>query len=118
MHPPHTTSIPTSADLARGRDFLSPQRKAPSARIRRWQPFRNPAGSMRGFVSVELPSGLIVNDVKLMIGPGGKYWIATPAIKRTTEGGEPKFDARGKPVWSPIVEFASREARDKFTGLV
>jgi hypothetical protein len=83
-----------------------------SAKIRRWNPHRNPAGSLLGFLSVELPSGLIINDLKLMIGPAGTPWIALPAIKR------PQLDENGKQIWSPIVEIPDRGRRARFNELV
>jgi hypothetical protein len=90
----------------------------PAATIRSWRPFRNPAGTILGFLSIELPSGLIINDAKLMIGPAGKHWIALPAIKQTGKDGEPRLDDNGKQLWSPIVEIASRDARDRFNELI
>jgi hypothetical protein len=107
---------PSAAETRRGRDYLAP-RHAP-VKIRRWQPFRNPAGTVLGFLSIELPSGLIINDAKLMIGQAGKHWIALPAIKQTGKDGEPRLDANGKQLWSLIVEFATRDARVRFNELI
>jgi len=47
-------------------------------RLRRFKPFRNSAGTVLGFASIELASGLIINDVKLMVGPQGRRWIGVP----------------------------------------
>lgn len=45
----------------------------PSTKIRKFTAYRNPAGTLLGFLSIELPSGLIINDAKLMIGQAGKH---------------------------------------------
>ena len=108
---------PSQPEIRRGRDYLAP-RPATALKIRRWQPFRNPAGTVLGFLSIELPSGLIINDAKLMVGRPGKYWVALPAIKLTGKDGNPRLDPTGSSLWNPIVAFASRDARDRFNELV
>jgi len=65
-------------------------------RVRKFRPFTNPAGTMAGFLSVELPSGLILNDCKLMIGAAGKRWIGLPAVKRPDAEDQPQLDVDGK----------------------
>jgi hypothetical protein len=77
---------------------LAPTR-APAAKIRRWQPFRNPAGTMLGFLSVALPSGLIINDAKLMLGQAGKHRIALPAVKQL------RHEASRSPRWASTSRF-------------
>ena len=69
---------------------------------------------MAGFVSIELPSGLIINNAKLMTGPAGKHWIAMPAVKQLDRDGNPRLDANSKAVWSAIIEFRDRATRDEF----
>ena len=108
---------PSQPEIRRGRDYLAP-RPATAAKIRRWQPFRNPAGTVLGFLSIELPSGLVIHDAKLMVGQAGKHWIALPANKQIDKDGNPRLDADGKQLWSPIVEFANRDARDRFHELI
>jgi DNA-binding cell septation regulator SpoVG len=107
---------PNPAETARDNGY--PSRTALATDIRRWQSFRNEARTMLGFVSAKMPSGMVVNDMKLMVGPNGRYWIALPAIKQTNADGSARLDANGKPLWSPVIEFASREARDRFQDLV
>jgi hypothetical protein len=108
---------PSQAEATRGRDYLAPG-PATAATIRSWRPFRNPAGTILGFLSIELPSGLVINDAKLMVGTAGKHWIALPAIKQIGKDGEPRVDDNGRQLWSPIVEFATRDARDRFSELI
>jgi DNA-binding cell septation regulator SpoVG len=87
-------------------------------KILRFTPYRNPSGTMAGFVSVELPSGQIIHSLKLMRGPAGRFWIATPDQKRRDDNDRPVLDERGKPIWDPIIEFADRAARDRFNEVV
>src|SRR5262249_27459608 len=95
-----------------------PQSASPTATIRRWQPYRNPSGTMLGYLSVELPSGLVINDAKLMMGPQGALWIAMPSQKRVDRDGNPAVGQDGKQSYSQFVEFANRAAADKFRDLV
>ena len=88
------------------------------AKIRRWQPFQNPARTMLGYLSVQLPSGMIVNDLKLMVGPSGKFWVAMPSQKHLDREGRPRLDANGKPTYNQIIEFVDRAAADRFRDLV
>lgn len=78
------------------------------AKLRKWTAYRNPAGTMLGFLSVELASGIIVNDLKLMVGPKGSRWIAMPAKQRD------RGDATGKAVWDDYLEFRDKATREKF----
>jgi DNA-binding cell septation regulator SpoVG len=92
--------------------------RAPVAKIRRWTPLRTPAGTILGYVDVELPSGMIVNGCKLMVGPNGRHWVALPSQKQTNRDGTPRLDTAGKQTWADIIEFVGRDAREKFQNLV
>ena len=106
------------AAISRGNQMLSPERSKPSAgaKILRFTPHQ--AGSMLGFLSVEMPSGLIINDLKLMLGPTGKPWLAMPSQKRVDRDGNPVVGPNGKQTYTQTVEFASRSAADRFRHLV
>jgi hypothetical protein len=106
---------PSRAETARGNDHLAP-RSTPAARIRRWQPFR--AGSLRGYLDVELPSGLILRGARLMVGPKGGRWIAPPSVMRRDADGQPAKSQDGKTIWDQLVDFRDRAARDRFNELV
>ena len=97
--------------------MLLPERSKPpaGAKILRFTPHQT--GSLRGFLSVELPSGMIVNDLKLMIGPAGKPWLAMPSQKQADRDGNPRLDANGKQTYTQFVEFANRSAADRFRHL-
>jgi DNA-binding cell septation regulator SpoVG len=83
------------------------------AKIRRCTPYQNPARTMLGFISVEMPSGVIYHGLRLMVGPKGERWIAMPSVKQLDQDGNP-----AKPIWNPIIEFANRASYDKFQTMV
>jgi DNA-binding cell septation regulator SpoVG len=85
------------------------------AKLKKWTPHRS--GALVAFFSIEMSSGLIINDARLMRGKNG-YWIALPAVKQVDRDGRPRTDANGKAIYSPIIEFADRIAADRFRDLV
>lgn len=85
--------------------------------IIKFVPWRNAAGTVRGFVSVQLASGLIIHDLKLMVSNRGQHWIGFPAQKQLRDG-NPVLDPNGKPIWSPLVEIPDKATRDRFTAMV
>jgi DNA-binding cell septation regulator SpoVG len=90
---------------------------AASARLLKFTPLPG-LKATRAFLSVQLPSGLIINDLRLMLGPKGLFWIAMPSVKMTGRDGNPLTDPNGKVRWSPIVEFTDRTTRDRFGEMV
>jgi hypothetical protein len=79
----------------------------------RFRPFKNVAGTMLGWLRLEFPSGLIVNDAKLMIGRDGRRWVALPAAPQVHADGSLRV-IDGKKAWRPIVEFQSKAVRERF----
>jgi hypothetical protein len=75
--------------------------------ITNWRPHE--AKSLRGFFSLILPSGMIVNDCQFF-QKGDRRWINLPTRPYESRGGERKF--------APIVEFENREAEDRFATAV
>jgi DNA-binding cell septation regulator SpoVG len=61
--------------------------------------------ALRGRFSVELPSGMIIHKVCLF-EKNGSRWIALPSEK------SPGQD--DIPIYTPIVEFTSRQVADNF----
>ena len=108
---------PSQAEITRSHDYLAP-RPAPAAKIRRWQPFRNSARTMLGYLDVELPSGLILRGAKVMVGPKGGRWIAPPSVLRRDADGQPAKSPDGKTIWDQLVDFRDRAARDRFNELI
>jgi hypothetical protein len=117
---------PSQAELRRGEAATWGQRPAtkpaPAAsrtpKIRKLTLFRNEARTVLAFLSAEQPSGMIVNDMKLMVGPKGRRWIAMPSVKQLDREGAPRLDANGKPMWSPIIEFVDRATADRFGEMI
>src|SRR5580704_16867458 len=85
------------------------ERERPRMRLVSWKAHRNQAGTMLGFLSAQLPSGIIINDMRLMLGPNGRHWIAMPSIKQLDQTGAPRLDSNGKAIWSDHVEFKDKE---------
>jgi hypothetical protein len=82
------------------------RKKTPAAsegfRVKSWHPLQK--NTLQGFVSLELPSGMIIHDCT-MHEKNGSRWIGLPARQ---------FEKDGERAWSPLVEFSSKEARNKF----
>ena len=70
--------------------------------IREWKPFER--NSLRGFLSIELRSGMILHGCTLH-EKNGSRWVGLPAKEYTKEG---------ERAWVPLVEFASKEVRQAF----
>jgi DNA-binding cell septation regulator SpoVG len=85
------------------------------ARLRKWTPHAN--GALLGFLSVELASALILNNLRLMTGKN-RHWIAMPAQKQLDRDGKPRTDVNGNPVFNQITDFRDRATADKFNALV
>jgi DNA-binding cell septation regulator SpoVG len=84
-------------------------------RLRKWTP--HASGARLGFMSVELASGLILNNLRLMTGKNG-HWIAMPAVKLLDRDGHPRVDAAGKPIFNQLIEFRDRSTADRFNEMV
>jgi DNA-binding cell septation regulator SpoVG len=69
---------------------------------------------VRGFVDVQLPSGLIINSIKLMVGAQGAHWLAMPAVKAADKEGNEVTNRDGKALWNNFVDFASPQIRARF----
>ena len=76
------------------------------------------SGSMVAYVDIEMPSGMIGRDFKLMRGPASEFWLAMPAIKETDRDGNPVLNDKGKPRYREFIGFRDRQTRDKFTAAV
>ena len=62
-------------------------------------------GVLRGFLSLTLPSGLVLNNYALC-EKEGKRWIGLPSRQYKK--------ADGSPAYMPLVEFATKEVRERF----
>ena len=78
-----------------------------------WKP--RESGTLRGFFSAGLPSGLELHELMLH-HRDGSWWLSFPAKPLLGADGAALRDERGKVRYStPLVSFASRQARDRFT---
>jgi hypothetical protein len=78
------TAARSKATLRRGEAATWGERPALALpRIRKWTPYRNPAGTMDGYLDIELPSGMRLFGCKLMVGPKGARWIGAGGVFRT-----------------------------------
>jgi hypothetical protein len=81
-------------------------------RVVDWRPLRK--NSLLGFVKIEMPSGMIIADVTLLTSERGP-WASPPSKPMIDRAGAVLKDERGKVRYSPIIEFTSKEVRDRFS---
>lgn len=75
-------------------------------------------GSLRGFATIEIsPLDLKVHDCVLHVSHG-KAWAALPGRPQIDKDGRHRRDVNGKPAYAPIIEWTSRERRDRFSAAV
>jgi hypothetical protein len=74
-------------------------------KVRSWRPFQK--NTLLGFMSMELPSGLVINDITLHEKSGSR-WTAMPARQ---------YELNGEKTWAPVIEFAGKESRAAFQEL-
>jgi DNA-binding cell septation regulator SpoVG len=74
-------------------------------------------GQLRGFCTVELPPGLILSDLPVLLGNDG-FWVALPGKPVLDETGRQKRDINGKAEYQPIGKWTSRELSDRFSARV
>ncbi len=87
----------------------------PKMRLISFKPL--PKGALRGFATVELPIGLVMHDVCVLIGKNGP-WASLPA--------KPVLDREGRHVkpdgvkgqYAAILEWRDRATADKFSAAV
>lgn len=94
--------------------------KPPARRVKitRFREFKNQAGTLLGFFSAEMPSGIVIHGLKLMVGPQGTRFVGMPGEKRRGENDQPVLDDRGKLVYDQVVDFRDRATRDRFNEAV
>jgi hypothetical protein len=74
-------------------------------------------GALRGFVTLKLPSGLVLKECTFM-NSNDKEWIGLPGKPQIDREGKVRKDAAtGKTLYVSIVDFDSKEAHDKFQDL-
>jgi hypothetical protein len=84
-------------------------------RLISWKPLVK--NSLRGFATVELPIGLRISDIPVLISHG-KTWATLPSKPQIDKDGQHRRDPNGKPAYSPILEWRDRDLQDRFSGAV
>jgi hypothetical protein len=74
--------------------------------------------SLRGFVRVRLLSGMILHDVAIHAGSDNKAWAAPPSKAMIDREGHVLRDPDGKVRYVPMIAFATKEHRDRFSAVV
>lgn len=80
-----------------------------------WKPRQS--GTLRGFFTAHLPSGLTLHELSVHTRDG-KWWVMPASKPMLSKDGTALRDANGKIRYSPIVSFESRRARDRFNASV
>lgn len=86
-----------------------------SIKILDWRPLTK--GALRGFAKIELPSGMLIADVTILSGNNGP-WASPPSKPQVGRDGAVIKDAAGKARYTPIIEFASKDVRDRWSNAV
>jgi hypothetical protein len=73
--------------------------------------------TLRGFARVRTPSGLVFHDVAIH-EKDGKCWASPASKPQLSREGVQLKDADGKALWTPVVSFANRELRKRFSDSV
>jgi DNA-binding cell septation regulator SpoVG len=88
---------------------------APLPKITDWREMRR--NGLLGFAKVEFPSGLVINDVTILQGERGP-WASPPSKPMIDRDGNALRDDKGKIRYVPMIEFTSREVRNKWSDSV
>lgn len=86
-----------------------------TVRILDWRPLRR--NSLLGFAKIELPSGMVIADVTVLIGERGP-WASPPSRPMIDRDGIVLRDEKNKIRYQPIIEFTSKSVRYRFSAQV
>jgi hypothetical protein len=81
-------------------------------RLVAWKPMVKNA--LRGFATIELPIGLKISDVPVLVS-GGKAWARLPGKPQIDREGKQKRDARGRAEYVPILTWRNKKLGDAFS---
>jgi hypothetical protein len=79
-----------------------------------WRALRK--GALRGFATVELPSGLRLIDCPVCVN--GRAWANLPGQPLLDKDGRQQLDARGKGAYCAVLLWRSRELQDQWSQAV
>jgi len=106
------TPYTTPTEKPEGLDLILPPERFPimstkQIQIRNWKPMQK--NTLRGFFTLELPSGMVIHNVMLQ-EKGDSRWITFPSKEYTDRAGQKQFDR--------FIEFTDRNIADRFRDLV
>jgi hypothetical protein len=92
--------------------YQVPVNNCPTLRLLDFKPVRKK--SLRGFASVKLPNGLVINDI--VVGEAnGRQWALLPSKPLLDRDGNLVRDTGGKIRYSSVVEWDLAELRQEFS---
>jgi hypothetical protein len=80
--------------------------------IENWTPIEK--NTLRGFVRAKMPSGVVFHDCSVH-QQNGAWWVSPASKPMVGRDGMQMKDQAGKPLYTPVVSFGSKELRDKFS---
>jgi DNA-binding cell septation regulator SpoVG len=87
----------------------------PRLRLVEWKPLVK--NTLRGFVSVELPNGLTIREMPVLVGKNGP-WVSLPAKPQIDGGDQVRRDPNGKIAYVALLQWRSKELADRFSQAV
>jgi len=87
----------------------------PGLRLIEWKPLVK--GALRGFVTVELPIGLTIREMPLLVGNKGP-WVSLPGKPQIDGGGQVRRDQNGKIAYVAVLEWRNKGLSDRFSRAV
>jgi hypothetical protein len=84
-------------------DLSCEQVKQGRFQIKLFKPYQK--NTLQGFIDVETPSGMVIHRLSLH-QKNGSHWVGLPSKQYSKEDGGTS--------WVPVIEFATREAADRF----
>ena len=104
---PDRSAVPCA--VTPGAEMTAPER--PQMRLISFKPLVK--GSLRGFATIELPIGLVIEDCPVLVGGNGA-WAALPSKPvLDREGRQARPD--GKPQYAALLKWRDRELQDRWS---
>ena len=73
--------------------------------------------TLRGFVSIRFPFGLVIKDITIHT-KGGREWCGMPSKPQLDREGKLRYDDNGKLLYANILEWRDRDTADRFSATV
>jgi hypothetical protein len=74
-------------------------------------------GSLCGFASIELPIGLLIDDIPVLVS-NGKAWASLPAKPQLDQDGRHKRDVNGKLAYTAFLRWRDRDMAARFSAAI